>query len=161
MSELIWLKWVIITFASFLAGIGWNGFWKTIDYSIREWVKENGAIGFFIETIVDLMHHTKPAAILFAIGYLLYPRMIGAIIMSFSLGIIFIDSPREKERLLSLLRVIVSAKPKEEITEVIEEVAEPLASEVEKAREVLEEVLSGTESRETSEGDSGGAGNTD
>jgi len=131
--------WVIV---AFLTGIGWASFWKTIDFSIRKWVKEHEPLGHFVEMLVDLLHHTKPALLLFAFAlYYLYMTSIGVFLMAFALGIIFVDAPREKERIYETLRLIIKRAPRKEIEKKMEEIAEDTnvsKEDIEEARKLIE-----------------------
>lgn len=142
------LKIVVAAIASFVAGIGWDGVWKTIDFSIREWVEKHGALGLIAEILVDLMHHTKSAVVLFAIGFVFYyPTLFGIVLMAFALGMIFVDAPKEKKRIIELLVLIMQRKPKKEIIEAAEGIV-PAPEDEEKAKEMIENLLEETESSE-------------
>jgi len=144
------IGYIITVLSFFLAGYGWNAFWKTIDYSLREWVK-NTKYGLIVEAIIDLLHHTKAYLLLifYAVNFL-YPLepMAAIALISFALGNIFLDAPKEKERILSILLALLATRAKEEevvkeieerAKELAEQLVEKFAGEEEEEEEVEEE----------------------
>ena len=112
------IKNLVLGLAFLLGGIGWNTFWKTIDYMYREKLVSMGVKGQVLETLIDLLHHTKTFAIVFALAfYYLYGTVLGTIIMSFALGNIILDLKKEKARILEFWYKMVSELPKSEVSQ--------------------------------------------
>jgi len=143
------VKWVVLILGGFVIGMGWGAFWKEIDRSLKQWVESHNTLGQFIEGLVDLFHHTK-GAVLLLIGalWLFYPAPIGVFLIVFALGIILVDAPQEKKRIVDIIVKLMLGKQKEaeeEVREIIEEHAE-----TDDADKLLAEQLLGEDDNEDS-----------
>lgn len=144
------IKWILLVFAGLYTGMGWNAFWKTIDYMLREWVKKHPVPGEAIEMMIDLLHHTKIAVLILVWAYwMLFPEPIGVFLICFALGWIMIDAPREKQRILNIITKIMKGESIEkEVTEIVEEITgreeEVDKADEELAKQLLESVSEGS-----------------
>jgi len=143
-------KWIVLVFAGLYAGMGWDAFWKTIDYTFREWVKSHPIPGKFIEMMIDTMHHAKSAVVLLTYAFwMLFPKPEGVFLMCFALGMILVDAPREKDRILEIIKKIMLGKSvEEEVTELVEEITEGVD---ESDKLLAEQLLSDIENKESGE----------
>ena len=118
------IKLAFLIAACYLLGMKWDRFWKSIDYSIREWVAARW-YGRIVELLVDAMHHSITGLFIIYFATNWYPSLVFYAAVSFALGMITVDIPREKERMLELIRLLMVGKLPE-----IEEAAKKLAEEI-------------------------------
>ena len=119
--------------AFYFIGIKWDLFWKRVDYLIRDWVENHKALGFIVEFIVDMMHHTPTALILIAVSQAFYPTLYFFAIAGFGFGMLTADLPKEKERIFEAFKAFISGM-NEAVEEAIDEITE---KELDKASEEL------------------------
>ena len=135
------IKWFLLIIAGFMSGIGWDSFWKTIDYLIKDWIEKHRVPGQFIELIVDLMHHSKTAVLLMTYAFwMIYPQPLGMFLICFALGMLFVDLPREKQRILDIIGKVLLRGVKEEEVKEVAELIEEIATE-EGDRQLAEQLL--------------------
>jgi len=144
--EIELLKTAVLSVACFLFGMKWNYFWKGIDYSIREWVSKKW-YGVIVELVVDAMHHTISAVFLIFFSLKFYPSLTFYGMVAFAAGMIAVDAPREKDRILEMVKILIFGKGGEELEEAIKKVAEGI---IESALEGREEATQ-TQSEEVRE----------
>ena len=121
--DIEFIKLIVLVVAGFFAGIGWNSFWKKIDFMLKEWIEQHGILGVVLETLgIDLMHHSKTAYMLLVYAlYYLYPSVLATFIIAFALGMLLVDLPKEKDRILRILKLVLKQAPAKEIEEEITE----------------------------------------